>query len=43
MELIEKIGIAECVDRRPGELSGGQRQRAARAMESIFLKIVQDM
>ena len=35
MELIEKIGIAECVDRRPGELSGGQRQRAAVARALI--------
>jgi ABC-type lipoprotein export system ATPase subunit len=35
MELIEKIGIAECADRRPGELSGGQRQRAAVARALI--------
>lgn len=35
MELIEKIGIAECTDRRPGELSGGQRQRAAVARALI--------
>ncbi len=35
MELIEKIGIAECKDRRPGELSGGQRQRAAVARALI--------
>ena len=35
MELIEKIGVAECVDRRPGELSGGQRQRAAVARALI--------
>lgn len=35
MELIEKIGIAECAGRRPGELSGGQRQRAAVARALI--------
>lgn len=35
MELIEKIGIAECADRRPGELSGGQRQRTAVARALI--------
>jgi lipoprotein-releasing system ATP-binding protein len=35
VELIEKIGIAECADRRPGELSGGQRQRAAVARALI--------
>jgi ABC-type lipoprotein export system ATPase subunit len=35
MELIEKMGIAECMDRRPGELSGGQRQRAAVARALI--------
>jgi len=35
MELIEKIGIAECVNRLPGELSGGQRQRAAVARALI--------
>lgn len=35
IELIEKIGISECVDRRPGELSGGQRQRAAVARALI--------
>lgn len=35
MELIEKIDISECADRRPGELSGGQRQRAAVARALI--------
>jgi len=35
IELIEKIGISECADRRPGELSGGQRQRAAVARALI--------
>ena len=34
-ELIEKMGISECIDRRPGELSGGQRQRAAVARALI--------
>jgi lipoprotein-releasing system ATP-binding protein len=34
-ELIEKMGIAECMDRRPGELSGGQRQRTAVARALI--------
>jgi putative ABC transport system ATP-binding protein len=28
-ELIERLGLAECADRRPGQVSGGQRQRAA--------------
>jgi len=35
VELIEKMGITECMDRRPGELSGGQRQRAAVARALI--------
>lgn len=35
VELIEKMGIAECIDRSPGELSGGQRQRAAVARALI--------
>jgi len=35
IELIEKMGIADCIDRRPGELSGGQRQRAAVARALI--------
>jgi ABC-type lipoprotein export system ATPase subunit len=34
-ELIEKMGIYECMDRRPGELSGGQRQRTAVARALI--------
>jgi len=34
-ELIEKMGISECSNRRPGELSGGQRQRAAVARALI--------
>lgn len=34
-ELIERIGIPQCIDRRPGELSGGQRQRAAVARALI--------
>lgn len=34
-ELIEKMGISQCMDRRPGELSGGQRQRAAVARALI--------
>ena len=34
-ELIEKMGIPQCMDRRPGELSGGQRQRAAVARALI--------
>jgi lipoprotein-releasing system ATP-binding protein len=35
MELIQKMGISDCRDRRPGELSGGQRQRAAVARALI--------
>jgi ABC-type lipoprotein export system ATPase subunit len=35
LELIEKIGIYECMDRGPGELSGGQRQRTAVARALI--------
>ena len=35
VELIEKMGITECMDRRPGELSGGQRQRTAVARALI--------
>ncbi|MGD9158510.1 MAG: ABC transporter ATP-binding protein [Desulfobacteraceae bacterium] len=34
-ELIDKMGISDCIDRRPGELSGGQRQRAAVARALI--------
>jgi lipoprotein-releasing system ATP-binding protein len=34
-ELIEKMGISQCLNRRPGELSGGQRQRAAVARALI--------
>lgn len=34
-ELIEKMDISDCMDRRPGELSGGQRQRAAVARSLI--------
>ncbi len=34
-DLIEKMGISECMNRRPGELSGGQRQRAAVARSLI--------
>ena len=34
-ELIEKMGISDCMDRRPGELSGGQRQRVAVARALI--------
>lgn len=33
--LIEKMGITDCMNRRPGELSGGQRQRAAVARALI--------
>ncbi len=33
--LIERMGIIECMNRRPGELSGGQRQRAAVARALI--------
>lgn len=33
--LIEKMGISGCMNRRPGELSGGQRQRAAVARALI--------
>jgi lipoprotein-releasing system ATP-binding protein len=33
--LIEKMGIIDCMNRRPGELSGGQRQRAAVARALI--------
>lgn len=33
--LIEKMGISDCMNRRPGELSGGQRQRAAVARALI--------
>jgi lipoprotein-releasing system ATP-binding protein len=35
IELIEKMGITDCKDRRPGELSGGQCQRAAVARALI--------
>ncbi len=28
-ELIERLGLAQCADRRPGQVSGGQAQRAA--------------
>lgn len=34
-ELIDKMGISDCMDRRPGEISGGQRQRAAVARALI--------
>jgi putative ABC transport system ATP-binding protein len=27
--LLESVGLADCVDRRPGQLSGGQQQRVA--------------
>lgn len=33
--LIEKMGLADCMHRRPGELSGGQRQRVAVARALI--------
>ena len=33
--LIEKMGLADCMHRRPGELSGGQRQRTAVARALI--------
>ncbi len=33
--LIEKVDLADCVHRRPGELSGGQRQRVAVARALI--------
>lgn len=29
MELLKKVGIAECADKLPSELSGGQQQRTA--------------
>lgn len=29
LQLLERVGLADYVDRRPGELSGGQRQRVA--------------
>jgi lipoprotein-releasing system ATP-binding protein len=35
VELIEKMDLADCMHRRPGELSGGQRQRAAVARALI--------
>ncbi|NLD38910.1 MAG: ABC transporter ATP-binding protein [Desulfatiglans sp.] len=35
LELMERIGISECMNRLPGELSGGQRQRAAVARALI--------
>lgn len=35
LDLIERMGISECMNRRPGELSGGQRQRAAVARALI--------
>lgn len=35
VELLNKTGISECADRRPGELSGGQRQRTAVARALI--------
>ncbi len=33
--LIERMGISDCINRRPGEISGGQRQRAAVARALI--------
>jgi ABC-type lipoprotein export system ATPase subunit len=33
--LIERMGITDCMNRRPGEISGGQRQRAAVARALI--------
>jgi lipoprotein-releasing system ATP-binding protein len=35
VRLIEKMDLADCMHRRPGELSGGQRQRAAVARALI--------
>ena len=35
VELIDKMGIGDCRDRRPGELSGGQCQRTAVARALI--------
>lgn len=35
VELIEKMDLADCMQRRPGALSGGQRQRAAVARALI--------
>lgn len=35
LKLIEKVGLGDCLDRRPGELSGGQRQRVAVARALI--------
>ena len=35
IELIGKVGLADCIHRRPGELSGGQRQRVAVARALI--------
>jgi ABC-type lipoprotein export system ATPase subunit len=34
-ELLEKVDLTSCIDRRPGELSGGQRQRVAVARALI--------
>lgn len=34
-QLIERVGLTDCRDRRPGELSGGQRQRVAVARALI--------
>ncbi len=34
-QLIERVGLSDCRDRRPGELSGGQRQRVAVARALI--------
>jgi ABC-type lipoprotein export system ATPase subunit len=35
LKLIDKVGLSDCRDRRPGELSGGQRQRVAVARALI--------
>ncbi len=35
VSLIERMGISDCMNRRPGEISGGERQRAAVARALI--------